>query len=147
MTSPFKNYQCPAAREIRANEKLLNKIQTAARMALKPDAIALACGLTPYEFGVLCANDPDIALLVAQARAEGELAIATVLYDAAVGGSESAALKILEKRHGWATPKEEAETDAARARATIDVKKLPQADLELLERLLISATPDEVVVN
>jgi hypothetical protein len=63
--------------------------------------LALAAGMRPAEFRALCEFDPLAALAEEKGRADGELEMAGVLYDAAKGGDAKAALDILKHTHGW----------------------------------------------
>ena len=88
-------------RRLQATEARLEAIYNAARKGLKGDTLALASGMTPTEYRALCQFDPLAALAEEKGRADGEMEMAGVLYDAAKGGDAKAALDILKHTHGW----------------------------------------------
>lgn len=88
-------------REIKATEARIQRIYDAARLGLKGDALALAAGLLPTEYRRLCQFDAYARLAEDKGRADGELAVSTLLHDAAKGGDAKAALAILQHAHGW----------------------------------------------
>lgn len=88
-------------RRLQATEARLEAIYNAARKGLKGDTLALAAGMTPQEYRALCQFDPLAALAEEKGRADGEMEMAGVLYDAARQGDAKAALDILKHVHGW----------------------------------------------
>jgi hypothetical protein len=88
-------------RRLQATEARLEAIYNAARKGLRGDTLALAAGMRPAEYRTLCEFDPLAALAEEKGRADGELEMAGVLYDAAKGGDAKAALDILKHTHGW----------------------------------------------
>ena len=88
-------------RKLAATEERLDAIYAAARLGLKGDTLALAAGLTPIEFRRLCEFDPAVELAAAKGLADGERELAEVIYKAAQGGDNKAALEILRHVHGW----------------------------------------------
>ena len=88
-------------RRLQATEARLEAIYNAARKGLKGDTLALAAGMTPTEYRALCQFDPLAALAEEKGRADGEMEMAGVLYDAARQGDAKAALDILKHVHGW----------------------------------------------
>lgn len=88
-------------RRLQATEARLEAIYNAARKGLKGDTLALAAGMTPTEYRALCQFDPLAALAEEKGRADGEMEMAGVLYDAAKNGDSKAALDILKHVHGW----------------------------------------------
>ena len=88
-------------RKLAATEERLDAIYAAARLGLKGDTLALAAGLTPIEFRRLCEFDPAAELAAAKGLADGERELAEVIYKAAQGGDNKAALEILRHVHGW----------------------------------------------
>jgi hypothetical protein len=88
-------------RRLQATEARLEAIYNAARKGLRGDTLALAAGMRPTEYRTLCEFDPLAALAEEKGRADGELEMAGVLYDAAKGGDAKAALDILKHTHGW----------------------------------------------
>ena len=88
-------------RRLQATEARLEAIYNAARKGLKGDTLALAAGMTPTEYRALCQFDPLAALAEEKGRADGEMEMAGILYDAARQGDSKAALDILKHVHGW----------------------------------------------
>ena len=88
-------------RRLQATEARLEAIYNAARKGLKGDTLALASGMTPTEYRALCQFDPLAALAEEKGRADGEMEMAGVLYDAAKAGDAKAALDVLKHTHGW----------------------------------------------
>ena len=88
-------------RKLAATEERLDAIYAAARLGLKGDTLALAAGLTPIEFRRLCEFDPAAELAAAKGLADGERELAEIIYKAAQGGDNKAALEILRHVHGW----------------------------------------------
>ena len=88
-------------RRLQATEARLEAIYNAARKGLKGDTLALAAGMTPQEYRALCQFDPLAALAEEKGRADGEMEMAGVLREAALGGDAKAALDILKHAHGW----------------------------------------------
>ena len=88
-------------RRLQATEARLEAIYNAARKGLKGDTLALASGMTPTEYRALCQFDPLAALAEEKGRADGEMEMAGVPYDAAKDGDAKAALDILKHVHGW----------------------------------------------
>jgi hypothetical protein len=80
----------------------LEAIYSAARLGLKGDTLALAAGMTPTEYRRLCQMDPIAEYAEQKGRADGEMAMAAVLNDAARAGDAKAALEVLRYAHGWA---------------------------------------------
>ena len=91
-------------RPLTATEARLEAIYNAARMGLKGDSLALASGMTPTEYRRLCQMDPIAEYAEQKGRADGEMAMATVLNDAALQGDAKAALEVLKYAHKWSAP-------------------------------------------
>jgi hypothetical protein len=91
-------------RPLTATEARLEAIYNAARMGLKGDTLALAAGMTPTEYRRLCQMDPVAEYAEQKGRADGELAMATVLNDAAAQGDAKAALEVLKYAFKWSAP-------------------------------------------
>jgi hypothetical protein len=88
-------------RRLQATEARLDAIYQAARKGARGDTLALAAGMTPREYRALCEFDPLAALAEEKGRADGEMAMAQVLHDAAMAGDAKAALDMLKHAHGW----------------------------------------------
>lgn len=91
-------------RPLTATEARLEAIYSAARMGLKGDTLALAAGMTPTEYRRLCQMDPIAEYAEQKGRADGEMAMATVLNYAALQGDAKAALEVLKYAHKWSAP-------------------------------------------
>ncbi len=88
-------------RRLQATEARREAIYNASRKGLKGDTLALAAGMTPTEYRALCQFDALAALAEEKGRADGEMEMAGVLREAALGGDAKAALDILKHAHGW----------------------------------------------
>jgi hypothetical protein len=91
-------------RPLTATEARLEAIYAAAKLGLKGDSLALAAGMTPTEYRKLCQMDPIAEYAEQKGRAEGEMAMAAVLNDAAMQGDAKAALEVLKYAHKWSAP-------------------------------------------
>jgi hypothetical protein len=91
-------------RALTATEARLEAIYAAAKLGLKGDSLALAAGMTPVEYRRLCQADPIAEYAEQKGRADGEMAMATVLNDAAMQGDTKAALEVLKYAHKWSAP-------------------------------------------
>jgi len=119
-------------RKLTATEARLDAIYDAARRGLKGDTLALASGLLPSEYRQLCQFDPLAELAELKGRADGEMAISSVLHDAAAGGDAKAALEILKHVHGW----------VAKQQISVDVEQRISITgaLEMAQRRVIDGT-------
>jgi hypothetical protein len=99
-TAMFKSLPL-TIREVKATEAVLNRVYDAAKLGLKGDNLALAAGLLPSEYRRLRELDPIAELAEQKGRADGEIAMSTVLHEAAMNGDSKAALEILKHAHGW----------------------------------------------
>jgi len=88
-------------RAIKATEERLNRIYEAAKLGLKGDTLALAAGMTPQEYKVLCQLDPDVELNAQKGKADAEMLHASKLAEASINGDAKASLAILQHVHGW----------------------------------------------
>lgn len=88
-------------RRLQATESRLEAIMDAARLGLKGDRLAVAVGMTPYEYRQLCQLDPVVEYAELRARTEAELSMSQVLYSAALEGDVKAATTILQNQHDW----------------------------------------------
>ena len=99
-----------SVRELRATEARLQAIYDAAKLGLKGDSLALAAGMQPVEYRRLCELDPLAAMAAQKGRADAELELSKVMFDAAKGGDTKAALAVLQHRHDW-TARQEVSVD------------------------------------
>jgi hypothetical protein len=123
-------------RSLTATEARLEAIYNAARMGLKGDTLALAAGMTPTEYRRLCQMDPVAEYAEQKGRADGELAMATVLNDAAAQGDAKAALEVLRYAHGWAAKQA--------IEVTVDQKISITAALEQAQQRVIDLVATEL---
>ena len=86
---------------LQATEARLTRIYDAARKGLKGDALAFAAGMKPSDYRRLAQMDPLVELAEQKGAADGEHAMASVLYDAAAQGDAKAALDHLKHTRGW----------------------------------------------
>jgi hypothetical protein len=87
---------------LQATEQRLTAVYEAARKGLKGDRIAYAAGMKPADFRRLQQMDPLVELAQEKGAADGEAALAEVLYDAATHGKDpKVALDLLKHRHDW----------------------------------------------
>ncbi len=87
---------------LQATEQRLTAVYEAARKGLKGDRIAYAAGMKPSDFRRLAQMDPLVELAQEKGAADGEAALAEVLYDAATHGKDpKVALDLLKHRHDW----------------------------------------------
>ena len=88
-------------RRLQATESRLEAIMDAARLGLKGDRLAVAVGMTPYEYRQLCQLDPVVEYAELKARTESEMQMSQVLHAAALEGDIKAATTILQNQHDW----------------------------------------------
>ena len=93
-------------RKVRATERVLMSIYTAASLGLKGDSLALAAGLLPSEYRTLTELDDYAKLAAQKGRADGEFEHATKLADASRAGDAKASLAILQHVYGWTAKQE-----------------------------------------
>lgn len=87
---------------LQATEQRLTAIYDAARKGLKGDRIAYAAGMKPEDYRRLQQMDPLVDLAVEKGIADGEMALATVLYEAAtIYKDPKTALDLLKHTRGW----------------------------------------------
>lgn len=86
---------------LQATEARLTRIYDAAKKGLKGDALAFAAGMKPSDYRRLAQMDPLVELAEQKGAADGEHAMAAVLYGAAEQGDAKAALDHLKHTRGW----------------------------------------------
>jgi hypothetical protein len=85
-----------------ATEQRLTAVYEAARKGLKGDSLAFAAGMKPADYRRLAQHDPLVELAQEKGAADGEAALAEVLYDAATLGKDpKVALDLLKHTRGW----------------------------------------------
>ena len=87
---------------LQATEQRLTAVYEAARKGLKGDTLAFAAGMKPADFRRLQQMDPLVELAQEKGLADGEMELASTLYDAAVLGKDpKVALDLLKHTRGW----------------------------------------------
>jgi len=89
------------ARELKATPAVLERIYEGARLGLKGESLALAAGLLPEEFARLKLMDRTAEIAEMKGRADSEMSMSRVVFEAAEGGDAKAALEFLRHRHSW----------------------------------------------
>jgi predicted transcriptional regulator len=101
------------ARELKATPEMLERIYDAARLGLRGESLALAAGMLPAELARLKIMDPIAEVAEMKGRADSEMEMSRVVFDAAQAGDSKAALEFLKHRHDWvATQKVEVQGSA-----------------------------------
>lgn len=89
-------------REVKATERLLQRLYKNAGVGLRGRALAYASGLTEAEFQQLRQVDPAVENVLGVAEAEDEAALVEVLREAALEKRDpKVALELLRHRHAW----------------------------------------------
>jgi hypothetical protein len=139
-TAMFKSLPL-TIREVKATEAVLNRVYDAAKLGLKGDNLALAAGLLPSEYRRLRELDPIAELAEQKGRADGEIAMSTVLHDAAMNGDSKAALEILKHAHGWVA-KQQVQIDVAQQISiTAALEQAQSRVLELVHEVTDARAP------
>jgi hypothetical protein len=89
------------ARELKATPEMLERIYDAARLGLRGESLALAAGMLPAELARLKIMDPIAEVAEMKGRADSEMEMSRVVFDAAQAGDSKAALEFLRHRHDW----------------------------------------------
>jgi hypothetical protein len=89
------------ARELKATPEMLERIYDAARLGLRGESLALAAGMLPAELARLKIMDPIADVAEMKGRADSEMEMSRVVFDAAQAGDSKAALEFLRHRHDW----------------------------------------------
>jgi hypothetical protein len=89
------------ARELKATPEMLERIYDAARLGLRGESLALAAGMLPVELARLKIMDPIAEVAEMKGRADSEMEMSRVVFDAAQAGDSKAALEFLRHRHEW----------------------------------------------
>jgi hypothetical protein len=139
-TAMFKSLPL-TIREVKATEAVLNRVYDAAKLGLKGDNLALAAGLLPSEYRRLRELDPIAELAEQKGRADGEIAMSTVLHEAAMNGDSKAALEILKHAHGWVA-KQQVQIDVAQQISiTAALEQAQSRVLELVHEVTDARAP------
>ena len=129
------------ARELKATPAVLERIYEGARLGLKGESLALAAGLLPEEFARLKLMDRTAEIAEMKGRADSEMSMSRVVFEAAENGDAKAALEFLRHRHEWVA-KQQVQVDvsqqisitAALEQAQRRVEKIAAEDAVVIER-------------
>jgi len=87
---------------LQATEQRLTAVYEAARKGLKGDTLAYAAGMKPADFRRLQQMDPLVELAQEKGLADGEMELASTLYEAATTYKDpKTALELLKYTRGW----------------------------------------------
>ena len=116
-----------------ATEQRLTAVYEAARKGLKGDTLALAAGMKPSDFRRLQQMDPLVELAAEKGMADGEAALAEVLYSAATEGKDpKVALDLLKHTRGWVA-KQHVEVEVNDKISVLKALELANARVEALQ--------------
>ena len=113
--------------------------RSAAKRGLKGDNLAMAAKMLPIEYRRLCQMDPLVEMAEQKGRADAELEMSAVLYEAARNGDAKMALEVLRHRHDWVA-KQQVQIDVAQQISVITA--LEQAEKRVIDMGVIDATAD-----
>lgn len=125
------------ARPIRATEKVLTDIYTAARAGAKGDRLAYKAGLLPIELRRLQEFDPAAKMAEDLGRIELEDEMEGVIIGAARQGDAKAAMDLLKHRFDWVA-KQQISVDITKQISVLDA--LAAAE----QRLTIANNEDDI---
>ena len=86
------------ARELKATPEVLERVYEAARLGLRGESLALAAGMLPQEYARLKLMDRVAEIAEMKGRADSEMAMSRVVFEAAEGGDSKAALEQAQRR-------------------------------------------------
>ena len=131
------------ARELKATPAVLERIYEGARLGLKGESLALAAGLLPEEFARLKLMDRTAEIAEMKGRADSEMSMSRVVFEAAENGDAKAALEFLRHRHSWvATQRMEVEGSMQ-----ISITAALEQAEKRMAQMLDSAVEDAVMVE
>jgi predicted transcriptional regulator len=140
------------ARELKASPEVLERIYDGARLGLKGDSLALAAGLLPEELDRLKLMDRVAEIAEMKGRADSEMSMSRVVFEAAEGGDAKAALEFLKHRHDWQAAQriqvdvsQQISITAALEQAQRRVAAIAAEDAVIVDRSLARALPTENV--
>jgi hypothetical protein len=125
------------ARELKATPAVLERIYEGARLGLKGESLALAAGLLPEEFARLKLMDRTAEIAEMKGRADSEMSMSRVVFDAAEAGDAKAALEFLRHKCDW--------TAAQRIQVDVSQQISITAALEQAQRRVEKITAEDVV--
>jgi hypothetical protein len=146
-TSPMFRDLPVTARELKATPAVLERIYEGARLGLKGESLALAAGLLPEEFARLKLMDRTAEIAEMKGRADSEMSMSRVVFDAAEAGDAKAALEFLRHRHDWVA-KQQVQVDVAQSISITAALEQAQRRVEKIaaeDIVDISAQPKVIV--
>lgn len=126
------------ARELKATPAVLERIYEGARLGLKGESLALAAGLLPEEFARLKLMDRTAEIAEMKGRADSEMSMSRVVFEAAENGDAKAALEFLRHKCDW--------TAAQRIQVDVSQQISITAALEQAQKR-VQAIEDAVVIE
>jgi len=131
------------ARELKATPEVLERVYEAARLGLRGESLALAAGMLPQEYARLKLMDRVAEIAEMKGRADSEMAMSRVVFDAAEAGDSKAALEFLKHRHDWVA-KQQVQVDVSQQISITAALEQAQRRVEMIEEVVdISAQPME----
>jgi predicted transcriptional regulator len=133
------------ARELKATPEVLERVYEAARLGLRGESLALAAGMLPQEYARLKLMDRVAEIAEMKGRADSEMAMSRVVFDAAEAGDSKAALEFLKHRHDWVA-KQQVQVDVSQQISITAALEQAQRRVEMIEEVVdISAQPKVVI--
>ena len=126
------------ARELKATPAMLERIYEGAKLGLRGDSLALAAGMLPVELARLKLMDRTAEIAEMKGRADSEMSMSRVVFEAAEGGDAKAALEFLRHKCDW--------TAAQRIQVDVSQQISITAALEQAQKR-VAAIEDAVIVE
>lgn len=124
------------ARELKATPEVLERVYEAARLGLRGESLALAAGMLPQEYARLKLMDRVAEIAEMKGRADSEMAMSRVVFDAAEAGDSKAALEFLKHRHDWVA-KQQVQVDVSQQISITAALEQAQRRVEMIEDAVI----------
>ena len=124
------------ARELKATPEVLERVYEAARLGLRGESLALAAGMLPQEYARLKLMDRVAEIAEMKGRADSEMAMSRVVFDAAEAGDSKAALEFLRHRHDWVA-KQQVQVDVSQQISITAALEQAQRRVEMIEDAVI----------
>ena len=124
------------ARELKATPEVLERVYEAARLGLRGESLALAAGMLPQEYARLKLMDRVAEIAEMKGRADSEMAMSRVVFEAAEGGDSKAALEFLKHRHDWVA-KQQVQVDVSQQISITAALEQAQRRVEMIEDAVI----------
>ena len=124
------------ARELKATPEVLERVYEAARLGLRGESLALAAGMLPQEYARLKLMDRVAEIAEMKGRADSEMAMSRVVFDAAEAGDSKAALEFLKHRHDWVA-KQQVQVDVSQQISITAALEQAQRRVEMIEDAVV----------